>query len=515
MRAESAAGPEPGAAPESSRVSIEGAGWACTVPGTFDERMPPRVRRFSWRHPRVLWHSRNEVVAGVFGDPSDAARRGWLAALRERAGAGAGLDFMVRREQEQFSFLVMGDTGEGDRSQYAVVPALLAAGGDTDFMVLASDVIYPAGGAGDYADKFFRPYADYPAPIFAIPGNHDWYDGLRGFMRVFCEVTGDPAARPWRGPFAPLARLLWRAPDEIDEAALTRARQQYRSRPEQQARQPGPYWAIDAPALRIIGIDTGITGGIDRDQADWLRRVSQGPKPKVLVTGKPLYVDDQRRPGRIEGAENASVDDIVRDPAHNYVAAIGGDIHNYQRYPVAVRDRVIHYIVSGGGGAFMHATHTIRKTRLVDEHDLRLYPLRGDSLSRYSKLYGRWLRASRFFALDPDEAAAVVAQRLDMPITRDDAAPVRPGPRARMVASLLGVPRRQRSRPGFLRLPVHRLPQRFRSEFADWDDPPFFKSFLRLDVTESALVIRCFAVTGCGDQEFDPPCEDEITIPLR
>ncbi|NED53955.1 metallophosphoesterase, partial [Micromonospora aurantiaca] len=116
------------------------------------------------------------------------------------------------------------------------------------------------------------------------------------------------------------------------------------------------YWAIDTPSLRIIGVDTGITGGLDRDQGRWLRAVSGGPKPKLLVTGKPLYVDDDHRPGPIEGG--GTVDEIVRDPAHHYVAAIGGDIHNYQRYPVRTGDgRTIQYIVSGGGGAFMHATH--------------------------------------------------------------------------------------------------------------------------------------------------------------
>jgi hypothetical protein len=65
------------------------------------------------------------------------------------------------------------------------------------------------------------------------------------------------------------------------------------------------------------------------------------------------------------------------------------------------------------------------------------------------------------------------------------------------------------------RLPVRKVPQRFRSEMADWDRPPFFKSFLRVDVTADALRIRCYAVTGCGDHEPWPPCEDEVTISLR
>jgi len=35
------------------------------------------------------------------------------------------------------------------------------------------------------------------------------------------------------------------------------------------------------------------------------------------------------------------VDDVVRASEHNFVAAIGGDIHDYQRYPVRVADRTI------------------------------------------------------------------------------------------------------------------------------------------------------------------------------
>ena len=46
----------------------------------------------------------------------------------------------------------------------------------------------------------------------------------------------------------------------------------------------------------------------------------------------------------IEGG--GTVDEIVRDPEHSYVAAIGGDIHNYQRYPVRLEDGCkIEYVV--------------------------------------------------------------------------------------------------------------------------------------------------------------------------
>ena len=36
----------------------------------------------------------------------------------------------------------------------------------------------PAGDVNEYEDKFFWPYRSLPGPIYAIPGNHDWYDGL-------------------------------------------------------------------------------------------------------------------------------------------------------------------------------------------------------------------------------------------------------------------------------------------------------------------------------------------------
>ncbi|WP_245623116.1 metallophosphoesterase family protein [Spirillospora albida] len=495
---------------DNSRTSEAGAGWTCGSPGTFEELVPARVPPFSWRRPSVLWRSRNDVLARLFGDPSNAIRRRCVAALRERGTPAA---FTVHRSAPEFSFMLLGDTGEGDRSQYAVVPPLLNAAAGTDFMVIASDVIYPAGDAADYPDKFFRPYGGYPGPIYAIPGNHDWYDGLRGFLRVFCDLDADYAPPPWRGPLGIVPRLLWRRPGEVDQKVLDEARARYRGAPGQRSVQPGPYWAIDTPSLRIVGVDTGITGTLDREQGAWLREVSAGPKPKMLITGKPIHVDDTCRPGRIEGG--GTVDAIVRDPAHNYVLAVGGDIHNYQRYPVRLDDgRTIQYLVAGGSGAFMHATHIIPRTSAVEEDAFRCYPLRGDSLSRYSRLYGRWLRMPGLFELTPQEATAAVRHRLGIRPGRGYDA-TEPSFRARFVAAVLGVPRGRRARPRFLRLPVRRLPQRFRSELADWDEPPFFKSFLRVDVTEDELRVRCHAATGCGDHEADPPVEDGVTIALR
>jgi hypothetical protein len=97
------------------------------------------------------------------------------------------------------SFLLLGETGEGDISQYIPMSVIESVAPDTDSMIICSDVIYPAGGIVEYAYKPSWPYRNYPRPVYALPGNHDWYDSLRGFMTYFCGrpqrrvlLTGKP-----------------------------------------------------------------------------------------------------------------------------------------------------------------------------------------------------------------------------------------------------------------------------------------------------------------------------------
>ena len=168
---------------------------------------------------------------------------------------------------------------------------------------------------------------------------------------------------------------------------------------------------------------------------------------------------------------------------------------------------MIQYIVSGGGGAFMHATHKIPPIDLpgVSEDDFRCYPLRGDSLSFYSKLYDQKLGFGfRKLAIPPDEASAIMAERLGIAPTRASAEEATVSAQARRAASIVfPLPGRGR---GAFHLPF--------SEFFDWNEPPFFKSFLRVDAEPGELRISCLAATGCLGQEENPPVEDEVTIAL-
>jgi hypothetical protein len=414
----------------------------------------------------------------------------------------------------------------------------------TDFLVLCSDVIYPAGDVNDYADKFYIPYADYADQVYALPGNHDWYDLLHGFLYAFCNTTAPFSVPKPRGVREWIARLLWRRARPADAELLEPLRTASPPwRPDgDKPIQPAPYFAIDTGPLRLVCIDTGVRGSLDAEQGEWLARVSAGPKAKILLTGKPLIVDYKRRPCPIEGTDR-TVDDIVRAAEHNYVAAIGGDIHNYQRYPVEVDGRVIQYVVTGGGGAYMHATHGLRPgsapadlppgVRFPPEDQIRLYPLRGDSLAFYSRQavpYLRRLLVSAFVAtgllltiaalllfagmvlaavvvlivpvlllgylyyaralrvltikgplrdgnLDPDVASAYLAERYGMQPTRPDARRVTVPDDSRRVIELV-LPLKQRG-----------LLVKFLSEILDSDQPPFFKQFLRCWVEDDRLIM--------------------------
>ena len=143
----------------------------------------------------------------------------------------------------------------------------------------------------------------------------------------------------------------------------------------------------------------------------------------------------------------------MRDPANGIVAFLSGEIHNYQRYPVAVPGgRTIQYIVCGGGGAFTQGTHTVGRIDApnpmaglppVLERDVRLYPLRADSLSFFSELYAtklrklgerpawppdaRWrgLPAPEELPIRPAAAQTIVSEWTGVPPEREAVAPTK------------------------------------------------------------------------------------------
>lgn len=522
--------------PDAARL-LDDRDWEGCEPAGHAELGSP-LKRFSWLRPAVLWQSRNNVLASLTGDPTENARRAWVQAQRERlraAGAPPAVtdDFTISRpDLIDFSFMLMGDTGEGDVSQYSVVPSFLALGEQTEFAIIASDVVYPAGDVNQYIGKFFVPYAGYPRPIYAVPGNHDWLDGLAGFMRHFCGAP-PPAAKllPPRHTRYPrsallLHRLLWRRANELRPETLREAEALRGAAAAAGPAQPNMYFCIDTPSLRVICIDTGILGRLDADQGDWLKRMASGPKPKLLVSGSPIYSGAGISPRRIlppEGdpphllravppahAGGGLLLNLLRDPAHNFVAAISGDVHHYERHPVRLPDgRVLQFVISGGGGAFMTSTHQIPRVDLpgVSERDFVVFPTRGDSLRAYSIMLQRrlrrvlpWRRRRPVRGIPAGEADAIIAERHGLD-AESGAATVRVSRRSRLLARIV-YPRGAWFKPKRV------------SEALDWDEPPFYKNVMRLEVRDGVLRATAYAVSGCRRDQEDPVAIDGFEMRL-
>ena len=63
-----------------------------------------------------------------------------------------------------------------------------------EILVMGGDQAYPQSSVQEYQDRFLDPYnwaytTDTPRrKLFALPGNHDWYDGLGAFDSLFCSA---------------------------------------------------------------------------------------------------------------------------------------------------------------------------------------------------------------------------------------------------------------------------------------------------------------------------------------
>ena len=196
------------------------------------------------------------------------------------------------------------------------------------FFYHLGDVVYYYGEASEYYPQFYEPYGHYPAPIFAIPGNHDGdvidpnVPSLDAFARNFC---------------APQPSLTAEAGDTLRDAMT----------------QPNVYWTLDAPFITIIGLYTNVPEGgrVDDTQTAWLvSELKNAPREKALLLAMhhPLYSGDSHHSGshtmgqlfdRAIGAAGR-VPDIV----------MSGHVHNYQRFTRTIGGGQVPFIVAGASG---------------------------------------------------------------------------------------------------------------------------------------------------------------------
>ena len=309
---------------------------------------------FTWYFNTESWAS------GIYQKLTELQVDRWRAAMVDAValayGGNAEELFRIHppgaEGARDFSFLVIGDPGEGDPSQYSLVARYLELGrrDDVKFLVVASDVIYPAGAMSDYEVNFYLPFKGFTKPIYAIPGNHDWFDALEGFNANFIEPKAARAAMDARvaADLHLTSTNTRRIEHLIREAA--RLRQLYGI---EAGTQRAPFFELQVDNFALLAIDTGILRSVDERQWAWLERALARSRGKLImaIVGHP----------RFAGGHDTTIGDekfaaVYRLLARNGVAiAIAGDTHDFEYYEesTAAGGTTQHHFVNGGGGAYL------------------------------------------------------------------------------------------------------------------------------------------------------------------
>ena len=213
----------------------------------------------SWYFDTENW------AAGMWNSWAESRTDTWResmvrAVLASEGGSVGATTFAVAPPgvgSGDFSFVVIGDTGEGDASQHVLRDQLLSVANTPDvrFVVVSSDVVYPTGSMRDYEAKFWLPFKGVTVPVYAIPGNHDWYDALEGFDATFLQ------------PDAARASIRARVESDLHVTSTTdrrieglihdaaRLREAYRV---PTGFQRAPFFEIQTDRFALVAIDTGV-----------------------------------------------------------------------------------------------------------------------------------------------------------------------------------------------------------------------------------------------------------------
>ena len=293
---------------------------------------PRRRSMVGWYDPRVLAHSAYQLaIANIFGRHSDTR-------LIEALASQPQAEFDYSHAEGDFWLDYTADIGDGWNSTYAVADAIATPALSLDHagqaettragsvLVFGGDEVYPYPSRNEYEVRAEAPYANAFAgrahpDVFAIPGNHDWYDSLIAFSRIFC--------RPERG-FAGC-----------------------------QTRQTRSYFALKLPAnWWLLAIDLQLGADLDEPQVQYFQQVAQrmdaGAK-LIFCVPEPRWILEDAYPRHASYEEHSSTrfleDRVFKRRARVFLT---GDLHFYKRHENA---EGIQKITAGGGGAFLHPTH--------------------------------------------------------------------------------------------------------------------------------------------------------------
>ncbi len=245
------------------------------------------------------------------------------------------------------------DLGDGFDATFAIASLLarqkLIVGGHATqrgrLLVMGGDEVYPLSSQENYQERLRDPYNwAFPDPeaesekgplVYAIPGNHDWYDGLVLFLGLFTRRDrlhlGGWRSRQGRSYFAlQLTKDWW-------------------------------LWAVDAQ----------LDNTIDQPQRDYFSAIAEAMEPdaSVILCGPEpgwLYTRDP-------DSRSLEVYDLIGDilrakcPLAKIPLVLSGDTHHYSRY--IGQTSGIQFVTAGGAGAFLESTHQLKDEIAINRGD--------------------------------------------------------------------------------------------------------------------------------------------------
>jgi hypothetical protein len=356
----------------------------------------------------LLGHFRNLIATAIASESVDS--RDWMRPLTaEEMLASVTRALGVENKGSLLASLGrplwidwVADTGDDHDVSTAVARMLFAEymttedGRETtlprgDVLLFGGDTAYPVATAEEIHRRVVRPWnevlrhvesaRDGPRVLLGIPGNHDWYDGLDGFGRLFRRVAdSNEIARDSVPPESPSVRTHGRGLglvvrelhlDEIGgivrmvTGALRSIRAFWRGTAVARRRrltlqgytpvQEASFWALPLThRLELWGVDRQL-GRLDYRQRGYFRarRAAAGPDAGfVFAAPDPAlaYGDPWDHGQAMLSACHLSL-------ARDRVLYLCGDFHQYER---RVMGRSMH-VIAGGGGAFLHGN------RIVDD----------------------------------------------------------------------------------------------------------------------------------------------------
>lgn len=307
------------------------------LPGHRPSTMDPVDLGFTPQSP-VPWLG-PVLLAATGARVALASQFGAYLDKRELQGAFATRIFEEHAQDEELWVDYVADLGDGFNATYSIAWLLAQKSLTIDgqplprgsVLMMGGDQVYPTASSEAYENRMVGPYlaamptpapGETPPTLFALPGNHDWYDGLTAFLRLFARREGGHLGG-------------WQTKQTRSYFAM---------------RLPNKWW--------VLAVDVQAEAYLDDPQLDYFRSVAalMGPEDKVIISyPQPSWAQTREHPRGYDTL--AYFRRKVIDPTGAKVAVmISGDTHHYARF-TAKDTNDEHLITAGNGGAYLAATH--------------------------------------------------------------------------------------------------------------------------------------------------------------